>query len=78
MSIKERVTQALNGLSETELEQVAEFLAFLRFRARLKARPPLDETQCASLYAAWADEDRVLAEEGLSDYVAGLGKEDAS
>jgi hypothetical protein len=45
MSIKERVTQALNGLSETELKQVAEFLAFLRFRARLKARPPLDETQ---------------------------------
>jgi hypothetical protein len=78
MSIKEHVTQALNGLSDTELAQVAEFLAFLKFRARLKALPHIDAAQCASLYAAWAEEDRALAEEGLSDYVTGLGREDAS
>jgi len=33
-SIKRQVIQALDRLSETELAQVAEFMAFLKFRAR--------------------------------------------
>ena len=45
MSLKELVTQKLNSLSEAELQQVAEFVAFLKFRARLGATPALDETQ---------------------------------
>ena len=59
-----------------ELGRVAEFLAFLKFRARLHATPKLDETQLAALYAEFAEEDRVLAEEGMSDYAGGLHKED--
>lgn len=76
MSIKEQVTQELDSLSETELKQVAEYVAFLRFRARIKSMPALDETQLAVLYAEFADEDRQLAEDGMSDYAKGLIKED--
>jgi hypothetical protein len=78
MSIKERVIQGLDTLSEAELGQVAEFVAFLKFRARLQPMPALDEAQLATLYTAFAEEDRALAEEGLSEYMHGLCQEDAS
>ncbi|GFP24415.1 hypothetical protein HKBW3S09_01882 [Candidatus Hakubella thermalkaliphila] len=77
MSIKEQVTQELDSLSEAELKEIAEYVTFLKFRARVKARPALAETQLAALYAEFADEDRKLAEEGMSDYAKGLIKEDA-
>jgi hypothetical protein len=77
MSIKDHVIQTLNGLSDAELEQVAEFLAFLKFRARLHGTPSLNETRLAALYAEFAEADRALAEEGMSDYAAGLREEDA-
>lgn len=76
MSTKQEVAQELENLSETELKQVVEYLAFLKFRARVKYTPTLDETQLATLYAEFADEDRELAEEGMSDYAEGLMKED--
>ena len=77
MSIKAHVIQELTGLSDSDLEQVAEFLAFLKFWAQLRATPALDEAQVAALYAKFAEEDRALAEEGMTDYAAGLRKEDA-
>jgi hypothetical protein len=77
MSMREHVIQELKSLSDADLAQVIEFLAFLRFRARRHATPALDETQLAALYAEFAEEDRALAEEGMSDYAAGLRKEDA-
>jgi hypothetical protein len=78
MSIKEHVIQGLDALNEAELGQVAEFVAFLKFRARLQPMPALDEAQLATLYAACAEEDRALAEEGLAEYMHGLCQEDAS
>ena len=76
MTVKEYVTQVLESLSETELQQVAEYLAFLKFRARVYAIPRLDTTQVGALYAEFADEDQAMAEEGMSDYNAGLFAED--
>jgi outer membrane protein assembly factor BamD (BamD/ComL family) len=64
-------------MSKAELEQVAEYMAFLKFRARHRTTPLLDEAQLAALYAEFADEDRELAEEGMSDYVKGLLREDS-
>lgn len=78
MSIKEHVVQGLDTLSEAELAQVAEFVAFLKFRARFQPRPALADAQLAVLYAACAEEDRALAEEGMTEYVHGLCHEDAS
>jgi hypothetical protein len=76
MSVKEQVTRELDNLSEAELKQVAEYVAFLKFRTRLNQIPTLDEAQLSVLYSEFADEDRRLAEEGMSDYAKGLAKED--
>ena len=78
MSIKEQVAQELNGLSEAELEQVADYMAFLKFRARVSATSIPDEKWLATLYAEFAEEDRELAEVGMSDYAEKLANEDVS
>jgi hypothetical protein len=58
------------------LRQVAEFMAFLKFRMRLRPTATLDDAQLAALYAADADEDQALSEAGLAEYVQGLCQED--
>jgi hypothetical protein len=75
MSIKEQVTQELEHLSEAELEQVDEFLQFLKFRARVRAIPA-DEADLAALYGEFAGEDREMADEGMAEYARGLIRED--
>ncbi|MDQ3684193.1 MAG: hypothetical protein M3430_01140 [Acidobacteriota bacterium] len=77
MSTKEEVLEELKTLSNAELEKVAEYLAFLKFRSRKKPHA-IDESQLATLYAEFAKEDRDLAEEGMTDYARGLIAEDAS
>jgi hypothetical protein len=78
MSIRERVVEEIGALSEAELKQVADYLAFLRFQGRFRHNPESDEAKLAALYAEFAEEDRELAEEGLADYVAQLAREDAA
>ncbi len=78
MTLKEQVTQNLERLDEEKLREVADFVAFLEFRTRRSAVPEWDDAKLSTLYAEFADEDRALAEAGLSDYVAGLAKEDAA
>jgi hypothetical protein len=75
-SIKAQVTHALDSLSERELEQVDEYISFMRRRQRV-APPPLDTERLAALYAEFAEEDRALAEEGMGEYLDRLRAEDA-
>lgn len=77
MSIKEQVVEDIKTLSEVELKQVAEYLAFLKYRSHNKSATAFDEIKLAALYAEFADEDRNLAEEGMSEYAENLAKEDA-
>lgn len=77
MSLKEKVASAIEGLSDAELRQVAEYVAFLKFRARIEPIGTLDETKLAALYGEFAEEDRMLAEEGMEDYAKGLKEEDS-
>ncbi len=77
MTIKEYVTDAIGGLDEPELREVADYVAFLRFRARARAVPRPDESTLAALYGEGADEDRAMAEGGIADYQRGLLAEDA-
>jgi len=76
MSIKQYVTQALETLNDEELQQVAEYVAFLKFRARRARTPTLDSAQLTALYAQFGDEDRALAEEGIAEYHTALQAED--
>jgi hypothetical protein len=57
-SIKSQVVEGLESLSATELVQVAEFMAFLKFRARFQTMPEREEAQLVTLYTAFAEEDR--------------------
>ena len=76
LSIKEQLRQALDDLSEPEIQQVSEFVAFLKFRARTASPPLADASQLARLYAESAEEDRRLADEGMDDYHSALQAED--
>ena len=76
MSTKEQVTQVIESLDEDELQQVAEFLAFLKFRSRFQGKLFLDTTRIAEFYAGFSDEDRRMAEEGIEAYAQGLLAED--
>lgn len=75
MAIKEVVVRQLDKLDEVKLQQVADYVAFLRFQS-LMQRPPLpDEANLAALYAEFAEEDRALAEEGMEEYAQALADE---
>lgn len=76
MSTKEQILEEIKGLSDAELNEVAEYLAFLKYRSQNKS-PAVDESQLAALYAEFTEEDRALAEEGMADYAEGLSNEDA-
>jgi hypothetical protein len=76
MSTKEQVLEEIETLSEAEIKEVAEYLAFLKYRAQSKSHV-VDESQLAALYTEFAEEDRNLAEEGMSSYAEDLMKEDA-
>lgn len=77
MITKEQIVQTVHSLSQTELEELAQYLAFIKYQSRIRTIPSLDENQLAALYAESAEEDRELAEEGISDYVVALAQEDA-
>jgi hypothetical protein len=76
MSIKEQIVQELNALSQAELEEIAQYLAFIKYQSKVKSAPTSDEAKMAALYAEFAEEDRKLAEEGISDYAGALMRED--
>lgn len=76
MSTQKEVLEELETLSNAELKEVTEYLAFIKFRSRRKPHV-IDELQLATLYAEFTEEDRDLAEEGMTDYARGLMAEDA-
>ena len=75
VALKEFITQELETLNEEQLRQVADFLAFLKFRLRSR-RWKIDESQLATIYSEFAEEDQKLAEEGLDEYAEILRQED--
>ncbi len=78
ISTKEKVVTDLAELNDRQLQTVAEFLEFLKFRERRKFETQFDDVELEALYAEFADEDRELAETGLAEYAANLEREDAA
>ena len=77
MTVREYLSRTLDGMSDAELTDVADYLAFLRFRARAHAAPQFDAAETSRRYAEFAKEDRDLAEEGLAEYAKDLIAEDS-
>lgn len=76
MSVPELVCE-LESLDETELQEVARYIAFLKFRVwGGLAQPQLDASTLEHLYAECADEDRQLAEADMNGYATLLQAED--
>lgn len=76
MSVNSEVLkQDLDQLTNEQLQQVADFIAYLKFRDK-RRRVAFDTAQLASLAIEFAEEDRTLAEAGMGDYAAMLAQED--
>ncbi|MEO1353533.1 MAG: hypothetical protein AAFW84_33055 [Cyanobacteria bacterium J06635_15] len=71
----ESLKQDIEKLTDEQLQQVAEFIAFLRFQEKRK-RITLDPVLLAPLATEFAEEDRALAESGIGDYADMLAQED--
>jgi hypothetical protein len=72
----EVLKQDLDQLTHDQIQQVADFIAFLKFRDQRHHRIILDPEQLAAMFIEFADEDRALAEAGMTDYGAMLHQED--
>ena len=75
LSVKEQVRRSLDGLTDADLLKVAEYIDFLKYRAR-QTTTTLSDSELAALYAEFADEDGTLAEEGSAEYGVALQAED--
>jgi hypothetical protein len=72
---KETLKQEIDHLNDQQLKQIADFIAFLKFQSKISQITP-DFSQFANLYQEFADEDRELAEMGMSEYTQSLEHED--
>ncbi len=70
---RENLKQDLDYLSSPQLQQVADFIAFLKFRDRPSRM--IDATQFAAI-VDFAEDDRSMAEAGMEDYANLLAQED--
>ena len=71
----ETVKQDIDQLTREQLQQVADFIAFLKFRGQ-RRRIALDPAQLAPLADEFAEDDRAFAELGVGDYADMLNQED--
>lgn len=78
MQSRQEVLETLDALTESEVRQVVQFAAFLKFRRRAELKMgALSDEHLQALYSEGGIEDRALAEAGLADYGAGLLREDS-
>lgn len=73
---KEHLTKELEALDEQQLKKIADFIAFIKYKARYSNLAGVDN-QLSTLYGEFAAEDRQLAEEGMTEYADMLKKEDS-
>jgi hypothetical protein len=71
----EALKQDIDKLNHEQLQQVADFIAFLKFRDK-RHRHILNSNQLVTLATEFAEEDRALAEAGINDYAELLYLED--
>lgn len=65
---KEDIKRDIDRLNDQQLKQIADFIAFIKFQTRF-SQQTANISQFANLYQEFAEEDRQLAETGISEYV---------
>jgi hypothetical protein len=74
---KESLKQELDFFNDEQLKQVADFIDFVKFRTKF-SQQTTDLSEFADLYQEFAQEDRELAEVGMSEYAETLNRVDKS
>lgn len=72
---KEAIKRDIDHFSDRQLKQIADFIAFIKYQTKFNQQPT-DISQFANLYQEFAEEDRKLAETGISEYAELLNSED--
>lgn len=72
---KEDIKRDIDCLNDQQLKQIADFIAFIKFQTRF-SQQTANISQFANLYQEFAEEDRQLAEAGISEYASLLNSED--
>lgn len=68
MTLQQTIARDLATLDEAELGQVAQYLSLLKIRAQARQQSPQTSPQeWEALYRDAAEDDRALAEAGMSD-----------
>ena len=72
---KEDIKRDIDRFNDQQLKQIADFIAFIKFQTRF-SQQTTNISQFANLYQEFAEEDRQLAETGISEYPSLLNSED--
>ena len=72
---KEEIKRDIDRFNDQQLKQIADFIAFIKFQTKFSQKTT-DISQFANLYQEFAEEDRQLAETGISEYASLLNSED--
>lgn len=72
---KEDIKRDIDRFNDQQLKQIADFIAFIKFQTRF-SQQTTNISQFANLYQEFAEEDRQLAETGISEYASLLNSED--
>ncbi|MBI5473428.1 MAG: hypothetical protein HY961_13870 [Ignavibacteriae bacterium] len=76
MIAREQLVEELRRLSDEDVQRVTRFLAILKSKSHSKQIASLDENSLRIMYEEASGEDSLLADSGLSEYAAGLKRED--
>ena len=76
MTVQERLKKEIKSLNEQQLNDLEQYVAFLKYRSRFMISQSFDNDSIFSLYKKYSKEDIEFAEEGMDDYIAGLTKEE--
>ncbi|MBD2122417.1 hypothetical protein [Trichocoleus sp. FACHB-262] len=75
MTAREQIKQEIDRLNEEQLNQVQDFIAFIKFQNR-RAMSAFNDKQLADLYNESAAEDREFAEVEMNGFGEMLQQED--
>ena len=76
MTARQQLAADLLQLSDRDIDRVGRFIRFLKSKPLSASNASLDAATMQALYADAGDEDRRLAQEGMTDYTKGLRRED--